>query len=295
MTHFTIKHAPVTTPHSKPKIFCTFHYGMMLLMTMTALCVQGMFQSAQAQTSQFSHYAPSSKTVIDHHLWNQILGTYVTTLPSGLNAVNYKKLKAKDGNTLRTYLKKMQAVKITNYNRNEQFSFWANLYNAKTLDIIIQYYPVATIRDIDISGLFSNGPWGKKVVTIEGQSLSLNDIEHQILRPIWKDPRIHYAVNCASIGCPNLRKTAFNGAELENQLDQAARDYINSERGVKVSAAGRLTASKIFNWYGKDFGGTDAALLRHFRQYAAPSLKQKLQKARSISSYFYNWHLNEIK
>ncbi len=273
----------------------TFLQGLVAVIFAILVSFQILTVAAHAQTKHFYAHDKANLASIDHSAWNALLGSYVKTLPSGLNAVYYKKLKAESSSKLTGYLNKMQAVKISGYNRDEQFAYWANLYNAKTLDIIIQHYPVATIRDIDISGLFSNGPWGKKVLKVEGQSLSLNDIEHKILRPIWKDPRVHYAVNCASIGCPNLGKTAFSGKNISAQLDQAASDYINSPRGVKVSANSRVTASKIFNWYGKDFGGNDTSLLAHFRKYADDSLKQKLKNSRSISSYTYNWNLNEIK
>ncbi len=287
--------AAITSLYRAPITIRRFSFAVVL--TTLSLLTANLFliSPSYAEIKKFAQYNNANKTVIDHHLWSEILQHYVKPLPSGVNAVYYKKLKAQDAAKLTAYLTAMQSITISDYNKNEQFAFWANLYNAKTIDIIINHYPVATIRDIDISGIFSNGPWGKKVLKVEDTSLSLNDIEHQILRPIWHDPRIHYAVNCASIGCPNLGTTAFVGKTLDTMLDQAAKDYINAPRGVSVDKSGKVTASKIWNWYGADFGGNDKALLKHFRKYANKELKQQLKNAHSISSYRYNWNLNEIK
>jgi len=126
----------------------------------------------------------------------------------------------------------------------------------------------------------------------EGESLSLNDIEHRILRPIWQDPRIHYAVNCASFSCPNLRGTAFTAGNLEAILDQAARSYVNSRRGVAL-AGGRLTLSSIYDWYASDFGRNEAEILAHLRQYAKPELASQLAAFKGRINYAYDWSLNE--
>ncbi len=97
----------------------------------------------------------------------------------------------------------LAATSADRLRRAEQFPFWINLYNALTVKVVLDHYPVEIIRDIDISpGLFADGPWGKKLVTVEGEALSLDDIEHRILRPIWKDPRLHYVLNCAALGVP---------------------------------------------------------------------------------------------
>ena len=158
---------------------------------------------------------------------------------------------------------------------------------------MIAAYPVKSIKDIDISpGLFSDGPWGKKLITIEGTPLSLDDIEHEILRKNFNDPRVHYAVNCASIGCPNLQKQAFTAARLEQQLEQAAKDYVNSNRGVVITD-GEVAISKIYSWFKKDFGISDAEILAHLGRYAAAPLKGKLANAQQIGDYFYDWSLND--
>lgn len=150
----------------------------------------------------------------------------------------------------------------------------------------------ASIKDINISpGLFSFGPWDKKLLTIEGEAVSLNDIEHRILRPLWRDPRIHYALNCASLGCPNLDAKAFSARDMNARLDAAARAFINHPRGARFED-GELVVSSIYDWFMEDFGGDEAGVLAHLRQYAAPALAEKLAKHGRLDRSTYDWRLN---
>ena len=123
-------------------------------------------------------------------------------------------------------------------------------------------------------------------------AMSLNDVEHETLRKNWKEPRIHYAVNCASIGCPNLKATPWTAQTLEADMQQAAIDYINHPRGFRVEN-GKVRASKIFDWYKQDFGGDKAGILAHARQYARGDLKTALDSASTINGFDYDWDLNE--
>ncbi len=171
-------------------------------------------------------------------------------------------------------------------------AFWINLYNAKTLEIVAENYPVASIKDINLGGgFFGRGPWGAKLLTVEGRKLSLDNIEHDILRVKFNQPLIHYALSCASIGCPNLQKRAYRAATLEDQLRAGARAYVNHPRGLSVNG-NRLTASKIYRWYAADFGGA-AGLSRHWAIYAAPELKKRLSEHGSVDRYVYDWSLND--
>jgi hypothetical protein len=157
---------------------------------------------------------------------------------------------------------------------------------------VLDHYPVESIRDIDISpGLFATGPWDKKLISIEGENLTLNDIEHRIMRPIWRDPRIHYVVNCASIGCPNLRDRAYSGTEIDTALDRAATAYVNDPRGVSV-VDGKVSVSKIYDWFIEDFGGSEGMVLRHLQRYAAPELAARLEAIGKLSDVHYDWSIN---
>ena len=144
-----------------------------------------------------------SSAMIDHSAWNRFLHSYVQIGTDGIARIPYARVAASDRGALSADLARLSSLPISRYSRREQFAFWVDLYNALTVQVVLDHYPVSSIRDLSISpGLFSFGPWGKKLIAVEGEALSLDDIEHRILRPIWRDPRIHYAVNCAALGCP---------------------------------------------------------------------------------------------
>ena len=239
-------------------------------------------------------YDPGSDRVVDHSAWERFMAKYlVTSHPSGINRVEYGEVSAVDKQTLKSYLDDLQQVPVSQLNRNEQKAYWINLYNAATLDIVLDHYPVSSITKVNLaSGLFSRGPWEAKILKIEGQEVSLNDIEHRILRPIWKDPRVHYAVNCASIGCPNLQDRAYTSKNTEVRLEKGAREYINHPRGAAFEGK-KLVLSSIYDWFQEDFGGSDQGVLRHLRRYAAPDLAGKLESFSGRIDYRYDWSLNE--
>ena len=242
---------------------------------------------------RWASHDETSLAAINHDAWTKFLSDYVEKSPDGINRVRYADVTSADREMLEGYIDSLTAVAISHYNRAEQRAYWINLYNALTVKIVLDHYPVVSIRDIDISpGFFSSGPWDKKLITVEGEELSLNDIEHRILRPIWKDPRLHYAVNCASIGCPNLMLLAFTSENSEMLLEQGARDYINHPRGVDVVDS-RPVASKIYDWFRPDFGDSDQDVLAHLRRYAEPDLRRKLDGFSRIGGYRYDWALNE--
>jgi hypothetical protein len=248
---------------------------------------------AEELEAVFSKNDPNATMTVDHKAWERILGTYIVRSPDGINLFAYGRVSAGDKRALKDYLATLQGVRVTALKAEEQRAFWINLYNALTVDVVLDHYPVKSIRDIS-GGLFSFGPWKKELVTVEGRKLSLDNIEHDILRKVWKDPRVHYAVNCASMSCPNLMAEAFTGATLDQMLTQGAHDYINHPRGVNVSN-GRLRLSEIYSWYRKDFGKSDAEILQHLALYAEPGLKKKLADIASIDGYDYDWSLNEAK
>jgi hypothetical protein len=188
---------------------------------------------------------PAAAQAPDPRLFDRLLQRYVSAGTDGVNRVNYRAwaASAADRAALDAYIAAHEAARPSQLSRNEQFAFWANLYNAVTLDVVLDAYPVTSIRQIR-PNILAIGPWTVERVTVEGRRLSLDDIEHGIMRPTFRDPRVHYAVNCASIGCPNLQREAFREASLEAQLDAAARAFIASDRGVQITrqARGRRTS-----------------------------------------------------
>ncbi len=245
---------------------------------------------------KFSAPAKSSTQIVDHTAWTALLQKYVVASADRVNRVRYAAFKSESQPALKAYVKALEGTKVTGLERAEQFAYWANLYNAKTIDIVLDAYPVKSIKDISLGGgvvaSITGGPWKAKVLTVEGQKISLDDIEHKILRVYFKDPRVHYAVNCASFGCPNLGREAFTGSNLEASLDAGAAAYINHERGFAV-AGGDVKASSIYKWFVEDFGGNAKGVLAHARTYAAPELKQKLESITGIADYGYDWNLND--
>ena len=243
---------------------------------------------------RWENHNPDSTAQIDFSAWDSFVKRHVRTGSDGVNRLDYATLAANAGPELDRVIAGMAELPISDYGRNEQFAFWANLYNAVTVKVILDHYPVDSIQDVDISpGLFASGPWDRELVTVEGEALTLNDIEHRILRPVWRDPRVHYAVNCASIGCPNLVTEAFTGTNLEAQLDAAARAYINDPRGVNISG-GKVTVSKIYDWFHEDFGNSTEGVLAHLKRYAEPALAARLVEIGTIEGTAYDWNLNSL-
>jgi hypothetical protein len=234
-------------------------------------------------------------TAPDPAPWEAFLQRRVHAASDGINRVDYAGVTAGEHANLRAYLDQLQATRVSTLDKRQQKAYWINLYNAGTVWVILQHYPVTSIRDIDISpGLFSDGPWGKKLFTIEGRKVSLDDIEHRILRPIWRDNRLHYALNCASLGCPNLQRTAFTADNTEQLLEQAAREYINHPRGARVNN-GALHVSSIYHWFEDDFGSSEQGVIRHLKRYAEPPLKRQLQGIDEIEDHDYDWSLNDLR
>lgn len=243
---------------------------------------------------KWAAFDAASTRSVDHAAWDGFLKTYVKARPDGLNRVDYGAVTGADKAVLSGYLAWLSATPVANLNRAEQQAFWINLYNALTVKVVLDHFPVASIMDISISpGLFSKGPWGKKLIAVDGEPVSLDDIEHRILRPIWKDPRQHYAVNCASVGCPDLIARAYRPDDMDAVLTANARAYINSSRGVRIDG-GKLVVSKIYDWFQADFGGNETGVLDHLRKYADGSTKAALEQARGIDDYDYDWRLNGL-
>jgi hypothetical protein len=237
---------------------------------------------------------PENAGRVDHAPWDRFLRAYLLMDdPSGVNKVRYASVSAEDKRELEAYLSALQEVRVSELRREEQKAYWINLCNALTVRVVLDHYPVNSILEIDISpGWFSKGPWDAKLLRIEGEEVSLNDVEHRILRPIWQDSRVHYAVNCASMSCPNLQPEAFTTENTERLLEKGAREYVNHPRGARFEGRD-LVLSSIYDWYEADFGGSRAGVIQHLLLYAADPLAQRLKGFRAGIEYGYDWRLNE--
>ncbi|MBU2709808.1 DUF547 domain-containing protein [Zooshikella harenae] len=237
--------------------------------------------------------ATQSSHQIDHQLWQSFLDQYlVLDKQKNIYLVNYQAASKKGSLLLSDYIKQLTVIDPRQYNLKEQFAYWVNLYNALTVQLVLKHYPVSSITKLG-EGLFSFGPWEDPIVSIVNQSLTLNDIEHRILRPIWQDPRIHYVVNCASIGCPDLQPKALTAQLAEQQLDVAAKRFVNQRKGVSWQE-GELLLSKIYDWYSDDFGESEGRVIAHLLRYAEKNLADKLRQYQGDINYQYDWQLNAI-
>ncbi len=218
--------------------------------------------------------------------YNAFLKTYVKPT-EGINLLAYQDVTDTDAAALESYIENLANMEVSDFSDTEMMAYWFNLYNAVTLDLILDNYPVDSIKDI-------SDPWSQKLVNVRGATMTLDEIEHDTLRENYDEPRIHFAVNCASIGCPNLKTTAWEAETLEADLQQAAKDYVSSPRGIMVNNED-IRASKIFDWYKEDFGETEEDVLTYLSQFAEGAKKTAMQNANEIKDYEYDWSLNIAK
>ena len=238
---------------------------------------------------------PANTARLDHGEWQALLDAYlITDDPSGVNLVDYAKLRANaaDRARLAAYIDDLQALDPRQYAKDVQMAYWINLYNAVTLRVVVDAYPVESIKDIHEGLIPGTGPWRDIHASVAGHPLTLDNIEHDILRPIWRDARIHYGVNCASMGCPNLAPEAYTAENLERLLDQAARDYVNHPRGAEILDEASAIVSSIYFWYREDFGDSEAGVLEHLRKYAEGDLARQLRDFDGSLDHDYDWSLN---
>ncbi len=233
--------------------------------------------------------------ILDDGPYAAFLDRYVRE-GEGIHWVDYGGVSAADRAALRGYIDTLTQMDPSpeNLTRAQQVAYWINLYNAVTLDVVLDFYPVETIRDIRLGGFLSPGPWGRELVTVSGLDLSLDDIEHTILRGIFGEIRVHYAVNCASYSCPNLLERPWRAETLEEDLEAAARYYVNSPQGVWFDEEGKPQVSSIYHWYSEDFGETKAEVLDHIRLFASPELRKKLEPYSTYDDHDYDWSLNDL-
>ncbi|MFW5833453.1 MAG: DUF547 domain-containing protein [Pseudomonadota bacterium] len=229
---------------------------------------------------------------IDHAAWDAFLARYLTTDAAGVNRLAYGAVTAADREQLEHYLQDLQRVAPADLTRDQQLAYWINLYNAATVRLVLDAYPVDSIRRLG-DGPLTFGPWDRKVVVVDGVALGLNEIEHDIVRPVFDEPAVHMALNCAAVGCPNLQATAWRAHGIDRRLAAAERAYVNDPRGVRVHADGRLILSKIYIWFQEDFGTDQRAVLRHVASFAEPPLREEIERRTHVDGYAYDWSLND--
>ncbi len=226
---------------------------------------------------------PAHGASVDHGLYAQLLERYVKD-----GVVDYSGFQ-KERRTLEAYLDLLAEIDTDTLTPDEQFAFFVNAYNAWTIWLILTKYPnIESIKDL---GSLFKSPWKMEIARIDGELMSLDHIEHGILRKRFPDPRVHFAVNCASKSCPPLLSEPYRGATLDRQLDGATRDFINDPENNRLEGD-TLYVSKIFDWYGEDF---DGEIVGFFLRYARADLKRRLEQNRDridVKYLDYDWSLN---
>ena len=253
------------------------------------------FSYGQVTDSIWEKFDSLNITTIDHSDWQAILDTYlVTDDPSGIHLFDYQALQENtaDRQRLNQYLEQLQELDPRQYARDVQMAYWINLYNAVTIRVVVDAYPVESIMQINNGKNPNSGPWKDIHVTVAEIPLTLDNIEHDILRPIWQDNRIHYAVNCASLGCPNLASRAFTAANLEQLLDENAKEFVNHLRAVELLDEAFGVTSSLYFWYMEDFGDSEAGVLAHLQKYADEDLAKQLEDFDGSLDHEYDWRLN---
>ena len=242
---------------------------------------------------RFGAHRPGAERAVDHAAFAAFLQRYRTVGADGVARVRYGAVTRDDAARLERYLLRLGDVEVGALDRDEQLAFWLNLFNAAVVDVVLAHYPVDSMRDIDLDPRATvEGPWTAAELEVGGVALSLADIEDDILFAHWDDPRLHYALHRGSLGCPDLPGVPFAGADIDARLDAAAMAYVNHPRGVAIEH-GELVVSSLYRWFQDDFGGSEAAVLRHLMAFAEPARAMALQRFDGIDRDRYDWQLND--
>lgn len=252
------------------------------LICITALAVTAGFSppspTAHSPTPLVEEMLEPTPGLPNHDIWNQLLKIYV----SDQGKVNYKGLK-QSATRLDVYLKQLvDQAPESGWTKDQELAYWINVYNAFTVKLIVDNYPVKSIMDID-----SGKPWDRKWIRIGGNTYSLSEIENDVIRKKFNEPRIHFAVNCASVSCPKLLNEAYTADKLNTQLEVQSKAYINNPLHNSITATS-ASISELFNWYKADFvkGGTLIDFLNRFSEV-------KLNPTATLAYKQYDWRLNE--
>jgi len=231
----------------------------------------------------------------DYKAWGDLLAKHYDPA----KGMDYKALKAQDKATLDAIRAQMATVDVNALAKPDQFAYWINLYNISTAAIVVEGYPVASIRDLSTDPIIKLNVFKKPSVKVRGGAMSLNDIENVKIREGFKDPRIHFAINCAAKSCPPIRTEPYVGARITEQLDDQARRFLNGPKGVRVEKDGSgvdLHVTKILDWFSDDFkkwGGGQVAFLKRF---VSPDKLKAIEAAGSdvdLDFDDYDWKLND--
>jgi hypothetical protein len=235
-----------------------------------------------------SAYQKTYAVTFDHFMFDRILKQYVDD--KGL--VDYNGI-AKDPR-FGEYMASLKTAQTDKMSRNGLLAFWIDAYNAVTIDKVIKWRPKKSVRETFFPGVWTSTKFfTTRDHIVAGRKLSQDDIENEILRKKFKDPRTHFAIVCASLGCPPLPRFAYTEENVQTKLEEETREYINSPRGTRIDRAeNTLFLSKLFNWYAADFKAKSGSVMNFIKPYLAPETLAFLKQDPKISYIYYNWALN---
>lgn len=231
----------------------------------------------------------------DYSAWQSLLSKYYDPA----KGMNYKALQQNDKAALDQLRQKLAAVDVAALPRPDQLAYWINLYNISTLAVVIDHYPVDSIRDISTDLLIRLNVFKKPAVKTKAGEIALNDVENDKIREGFKDPRIHFAINCAAKSCPPIRTEPYVGARLSEQLDDQARRFLNGPHGVRLEKDGDeldLHVTKILDWFKDDFETWGGGRLAFVRKYLPADKQKQIDAARGKVDFEfddYDWSLND--
>jgi hypothetical protein len=226
--------------------------------------------------------------------WNRILKTYYNPA----HGLDYKALKARDAAALQAVRQQLGRVNVAALTPKQQLAHWINVYNVNTVATIVEGYPTKSIRDLSTDPIIRLNVFKKERVPVGNAQLSLNDVENDKIREGFKDPRIHFAINCAAKSCPPIRTEAFTGEKLDAQLDEQARLFLNGPHGARFKRDGDtlvITTTKIMDWFSDDFEKWSGGKAAFIRKYVPADKQRMIDQAKEIELEFddYDWDLND--
>jgi hypothetical protein len=230
----------------------------------------------------------------DYSTWQALLSKYYDPA----RGMSYKALKANDARTLDALRRRMAQVDAGSLPKPDQLAYWINLYNISVVDTVIDGYPVESIRDLSTDPIVRLNVFKKATIDTRQGKMSLDAIENEKIRPGFKDPRIHFAINCAAESCPPIRPEPYVGARIDRQLDDQTRKFLNGPHGVRLEQDGDelvLRTTKVMDWFSDDFerwGGGQKAFLR---KYLSPDKQKRIDAAQKVEIRYddYSWKLND--
>jgi hypothetical protein len=243
-----------------------------------------------ATITRAAHAAPP-----DYKPWQDLLTKYYDPA----RGMSYKSLKEHDKPALDQLRQQLATVDVAALSKTDQLAYWINLYNVSTLAVVIDGYPTKSIRDLSTDPIIRLNVFKKPSVKTKAGAISLNDVENDKIREGFKDPRIHFAINCAAKSCPPIRTEPYTGARLGEQLDDQARRFLNGPHGVRLAKDGdgvTLHVTKILDWFKDDFEKWGGGRVAFIRKYLPADKQKQLDAAKGkvdLTFDDYDWTLND--